>query len=35
MIAKQADVIAALTAEVLEGVPEQFSKGIVNFAIIM
>ncbi len=27
MIAKQADIIAALTTEVLEGVPGQFDKG--------
>lgn len=27
LIAKQADVIAAFTAEVLEGVPGQFAKG--------
>lgn len=27
MIAKQADIIAALTIEVLKGVPEQYAKG--------
>ncbi len=28
LIAKQADVIAAFTTEVLEGVPGQFEKGV-------
>lgn len=28
MIAKQADIIAALTIEVLKGVPEQYAKGL-------
>ena len=28
MIAKQSEIIAALTVEVLKGVPEQFAEGI-------
>ena len=29
MIAKQAEIIAALTIEVLKGVPEQFAEGTI------
>ena len=31
MIAKQSEIIAALTIEVLKGVPEQFAKGKAVF----